>query len=177
MLRLTQPGEYVMTFKGEAVFRPRPFFYVLEPFARERLNHGLLKDDIAERLVATNTCVTMTLTRRMPKKGEQFILENYIPVGQLRVAGKELGSAPSDGELKFEVKVPTTYALLAGESPFDGLLDGTPYSGPRLLQSGPHTLRATKKITSATLIWNRAIERGFHPMPAGYKPERVGSEF
>ena len=180
VLRLTQPGEYVMTFKGEAVFRPRPFFYVLEPFTRERLNHGLLKDDIAERLIATNTCVTMTLTRRMPKRGEQFIWDNYIPVGQLRVAGKRLGMPAKDGDgtLKFEVKIPTTYVLLGGELPMDGLLDGTPYVGPRLLQAGPHELRPSQSSAGEIiLIWSRAIERGFHPMPPDYKPERVGSEF
>ena len=179
VLRLTQPGEYVMNYKGEAVFRPRPFFYVLEPFARERLNHGLLKDDIAERLIATKTCVTMTLTRRMPKKGEQFIIENYIPVGQLRVAGKELGTPPpaGNGTIKFEVKIPATYVLRAGDAAMEGMLDGTPYTGPRMMESGAHELSPVQKRSPITLIWSRAIERGFRPSPPGYKPEKVGSEF
>lgn len=179
VLRLTQPGEYVMSFKGEAVFRRRPYFYVLEPFTRDRLKHGLLKDDIEQRLIATNTCVTMTHTRRMPKKGEQFIHENYIPVGQLRVAGKRLGTVVPEGEgaLKFEVKIPTTYAVLAGDEPLNGTLDGIDYTAPRLLAAGPHEIRPLQKGKPMVLIWNRALERGFHPKPSGYKPELVGSEF
>jgi hypothetical protein len=178
VLRLTEPGEYVMTFKGEAVFRPRPYFYVLEPFTRLRLYHKLLEDDIAERMIATRTCVAMTLTHRMPKKGEQFILENYVPVSQLRVVGKELGKVPEGGVVKFEVKVPAEYTLVSGDKPLQGAtLDGTAFSASRMLEAGSHELRVGHSAKPATLIWSRAIERGFYPKPANYKPERVGSEF
>ena len=168
-----------MSFKGEAVFRPHPFFYVLEPFARIRLYHGLLKDTIAESMIATKTCVAMTNTHRMPKKGEQFILQNYIPVGQLRVVGKELAAPLKEGEsmLKFEVVIPTDYVLLSGSSPANGILDGTPYSGPRQLQAGTHEFQLAEKGQPVTLFWDRAYELGFRPKSKDFMPERVGSEF
>ena len=53
VLRLTRPGEFVMDFKGECVFRQRAYFYVLEPLTFVRLRRGLIVDNVAERLVKT----------------------------------------------------------------------------------------------------------------------------
>ena len=56
-LNLTQPGEMVMDGKGETIFRPRTFYYVLEILTQKRMDLGLIKNDIVQRLIDTRTAV------------------------------------------------------------------------------------------------------------------------
>ena len=57
VLRLTDPDDYVMDAKCGATFRRRPFYYALEDATQARIQLGLIKDGIVERLIATRTCV------------------------------------------------------------------------------------------------------------------------
>lgn len=177
-LILTKPGEYVMTYKGEAVFRPRPYYYVLEPFTRARLNNGLLPDEISDRLIATRTCAAMTLTHRLPTAARHFIENNYIPVGQLRVVGKELPEADSQGDIRFNIQIPADYTLvMEGGEGIVVQLDGKPFFKSAFMEAGWHILRISGKATVAKLLWTRAVQLGFKPLSQDYQPEKVGSEF
>lgn len=177
-LRLTAPGEYIMTYKGEAVFRPRPYYYVLETFTRARLSHGLLPDEIADRLVATRTCVVMTLTHRLPLAARRFIEDNYLPVGQLRVVGQELPEPDSEGNIRFNIAIPADYTLLPEAAGPSGVrLDGRPFNRSAHLEAGEHVLRIDGNPGHPVLLWTRAVERGFKPLPRDFQPEYIGTEF
>jgi hypothetical protein len=177
-LRLTTPDEFVMTYKGEVVFRRRPYYYVLEPFTRARLGSGLLPDEIAARLVATRTYVAMTSTLRFPPAAQKFLTENYIPVGPIRVAGKLLPSPDASGLIPFHIELPADYTLLHKGEPSGAVeLDGKAFAGTGFIDAGTHQLRIPVDWGDVALLWTRAVERGFKVSPPGYVPERIGSEF
>src|SRR5207248_3184049 len=112
VLKLTEPGDYVLDCKGETVFRQRCFWPVTESVMMERLNRGLVPDDAAQRAVETRTCVAV-MRGRMPKQARNFIWTNYIPVrSDLRVAGRFLRpSAPGSTQLEFEIVIPANYKI------------------------------------------------------------------
>ncbi len=177
-LTLTRPNEYIMTHKGEAVFRPRPYYFVLEPFTRARLNNGLLPDEISDRLIATRTCVAMTITHRLPRGARHFIEDNYIPVGQLRVVGKKLPAPDREGNIRFTIKIPADYTLVMdGGEGIIVQLDGKPFSKSAFMEAGDHVLRIPGQEPAGTLLWTRAVQHGFKPLPQDYQPEKIGSEF
>jgi 4-amino-4-deoxy-L-arabinose transferase-like glycosyltransferase len=174
VLRLTTPTDYVMDAKGETIFRRRPFFYVLERISRTRIQRGLIVDDIAERLVATHTVVVASDQPAFPPFGRAFMNEHYLSVGALRVLGQFLTSAPTmsassaparamPDQLRFDVVIPARYAIAAEDGRANGLLDGSPYEGPRALEAGAHEFVSSNSSTPLALIWAPALERGFSP--------------
>ncbi len=169
-LRLTERGEYVMDPKGELIFRPRPYYYALESLTRRRLEAGLMKDDLPERLIETRTAVVKASVVRMTKRSLDFIQTNYVSVGNFAVLGKELPAAP-DGVVSFEVTIPERYSILTKQGSAAGTLDGQPLDGVRWLTAGTHTLSLTTPATGVTLIWARAVEKGFSPFHIA-PPER-----
>ena len=164
-LRLTKPGEYVMDFKGECVFRQRAFFYVTEPLTFVRLRRGILPDTVAADIVAKKVMVALNQKRWFPQKGTAFMTENFLPVGHLRVVGKVLAKDPVEAgaPIPFQVAIPAPYALWADGQPVTGTLDGTPYTGPRELPAGPHEFRPAENHARLAIIWQRALEAGFTP--------------
>lgn len=167
VLRLTQPDDPVMDLKGETVFRLRPFYYVLEGITNERIQRGLLADDIPERLIATRTCVAVADNKRFPPRGRVFLRENYLPVGRLRVAGQLLiPSNTDDGvhTLLFDVQIPTRYVIVAEHGRMArGWLDSRPYEGVCFLAPGRHEFRPASGQGRLALVWAQAVERGFSP--------------
>ncbi len=165
VLRLTQPGDPVMDLKGETVFRPRPFYYILETITKERMRRGLIADDIPDRLIATRTCVAIPDTAAFPPRARAFLKENYLSVGRLRVAGRLLASPAGEGSgpVPFEIRIPARYAVVAENGRAAGLLDGRPYDGPRFLESGPHEFRPSSGSGVMALVWAQAVERGYSP--------------
>ncbi len=168
VLRLTQPSDPVMDLKGETVFRPRPFYYVLEGITNERIQWGLLADDIPERLIATRTCVAVADNKRFPPRGRAFLAENYLPVGRLRVAGRLLTPSNSDDgghTLPFDVQIPARYMIVAESGmATTGWLDGDLYEGTRFLAPGRHEFRPSSSAQGRlALVWAPAVERGFSP--------------
>ena len=159
-LQLAEPGDFVMDSKGETIYHRRPFPYVLEKLTHERMQAGLIADTIPECLVATRTPLA-TITR-MPRRACEFLAANYLPVAfRLFVPGKLL---TGDWELyAFEVAVPGRYTLITRSGQPGGILDGTPFSGPRELAIGPHTFRKTDGAEPVALLWARAIEKGYSP--------------
>lgn len=161
-LQLTRPGDEVMDLKGETVFRPRPFFYVLEGVTRKRIELGMIADSIPEDIVRTHTTVAGPDSLVIPKRGRRFINQNFIPVGQLRVAGQWL--APQNGAMAFDIRISTSYAVVAEQGSVSGMLDGAPYTGPRQLDAGHHVFQPlTADNGRLAVIWAPAVERGFSP--------------
>lgn len=165
-LLLTRPGEFIMDPKGESVYRPRPYYYVLETLTRHRIEHGLIPDDLPQRLIETQTAVAIP-TKRMSSASYSFVEENYLPIGALSVLGKRLKTSES-GVYRFDIVIPSTYALVSSKGRVDGDLDGSPLVGPRYLAAGPHEFRKSSGKGDLAVIWERAIEKGFDPFRCHY---------
>ncbi len=169
---LTNPGEFLMDSKGETVYRPRPYWYVLETLTRKRLMNGMMPDDLQERLKATKTAVSAVSNRMLPED-RKFIEDNYISVGILSVLGKFVDEGPA-GSYKFDITIPARYTLFThGDARPEGMLDGVPFHGPVMLEAGPHEFVRTKGQGRLAVILDRAVEKGyspfhihaFHPLP------------
>ncbi len=165
VLRLTQLDDRVMDLKGELVFRERAFYYGLETITRERIQRGLIADDIPERLIATHTCVAeMGGDSSYPPRARAFLHKNYLSVGRLWVAGRLLALEGAD-TVPFDVQIPTRYAIVAENGSALEWLDGTPYEGARFLAPGHHEFRSSSDGGRFALVWAQAVERGFSPFP------------
>lgn len=163
VVRLTEPGDYVMDAKGETIFRRRPFYYALERMTSARMRMGQIADTIPERLIATRTCVVNASS--YPPRADAFIRKHYISAGQLHIAGQLLPtSMPGDTlPVVFEVAIPARYALVAEHGAVTGLLDGKPYQGARWLEAGCHEFLASGGDGRFAFMWAQAVERGFSP--------------
>jgi hypothetical protein len=156
-----------MDFKGESVFRQRAFFYVTEPLTYYRLQHKLMKDTVAEDLLRHKVFVVLNQDRWYPKNGAKFMEENYLAVGQVRVAGKAIGakSVAAGDKVAFEVKVPGPYVLWADGKVIPGSIDGgTASTEPRELTEGRHELTVDAAHNRVAIFWSRAAETGFQPV-------------
>ena len=163
-LRLTEPSEWVIDLKGEMIFRRRAFFYALESITRERMRRGLLADTIPEELVRKSVRVAALDSEDWPPRARAFLDEHFLPVGRIRVAGRLL--APSgEAVIPFDVAIAGRYAIVSDSGTPAGLLDGSPYEGPRFLEAGRHAFQPSppedKKLA---VLWDRAAERGFSPL-------------
>jgi hypothetical protein len=162
VLRLTAKTDPVMDLKGEALFRLRPFFYALEDITWERLRTGELRDDIAERLVASRTYVSVVDSPKFPPRARAFMSDNYVAVGRLRVAGQLFGlDATRLGT--FTIAIPGRYAVLGPDGAAAGELDGHPLEGGRMLEAGPHAFRPASPAPILAVVWADAVERGYSP--------------
>ncbi len=156
---LTKPGEYIMDAKGENIYRPRPYWYVLETLTRKRLYGGDLPDDLPARLISTRTAVAIP-SQRMMEDSMEFVKENYLPVGLWSVAGKLLPRSATS-PMDFEIVIPQRYTLVTRTGPAQGILDGKPFAGPLELAAGHHTFERTGENSQIAVIWAQAVERGF----------------
>ncbi|MEP6671437.1 MAG: hypothetical protein ABJF10_19905 [Chthoniobacter sp.] len=166
VLRLTKPGEYVMDFKGESVFRQRAFFYVTEPLTFVRMRRMILADTVAEDLLAKRVFVVLNQDRWYPKNGARFMTENYLAVGRMRVAGKVIAGKPvtANDAIRFDVAVPASYAIWADGQAIAGSLDGSPNTEPRELTAGLHEFTPDAAHGPVAIFWARAAEAGFKPV-------------
>jgi hypothetical protein len=165
-LKLTTPDDFVMDAKGETIYRRRPSNYVFESRTFHRMKMGLLKDTVAEQLIATRTPVTTTSALRMPHNARDFIKANYVPIAwRLRVLGKTIreASAPTNQPSYFLIAVSQRYTLITPSGAPVGTLDGTPFTGPRELSTGKHVFLTEGNPGPVVLIWASAVERGYSP--------------
>jgi len=163
-LRLTDPGDWIIDAKGETVFRRRALPWVLENITQERVRRGLIRDTLAADAVATGCWAAVVEDERFTERARAFLAGNYVPVGQLRVAGTILD--PPDGDrrpLPFSVLIPGAYAIVVERGAAGGLLDGTPYAGPRLLAAGNHEVVPAVGSGRLAVVWAQAVARGFSP--------------
>lgn len=159
VLRLTAPGETVHDEMGELLFRPRAFYYILETFTLKRIDCGMLADTVADRVVAAHAYVATVSEERTPRPSAAFLRENFIRVGEVRVAGKFLGAAPA----RFDVLVPAEYSVVTPSGRGRGTLDGKPCPERIELACGPHEYVPAPGEKDAAIVWTRAVERGFTP--------------
>lgn len=165
VLRLTEPADYVLDQKGETIFRRRPIYYVMETITGSLMRRGDLPESIPEQAIATRTCVAADGIARFPERTRRFVEQNYLAVGQVRVAGRFLPIiAPAhDRPILFEVAIPARYAVVSEQGPAAGSLDGLPYTGPRFLPAGRHAFTPARGGGRLALVWARAVEKGFSP--------------
>src|SRR5437588_2491071 len=166
VLKLTDPGDYVLDCKGETIFRQRCFRPVTESVTLERLRRGLMADNAAERCIATHTGVAVMMGR-MPARARAFVWGNYIPVGDnILVAGRFLWPSSTDStRMDFHVVIPAPYKIIARDDvPVRGTLDGIPYDGARFLAPGKHTFVQTSPGATLVLLWAQAVDRNFIPL-------------
>jgi hypothetical protein len=156
VLRLTRPGEPVMDFKGETVFRPRPYYYIIEHIARMLMEEHLLPDTIPEDVVREQCHVAQADGSFWPPRARAFLRENFVDVGRLRASGQWLRP---DGT--FSIAIPGDYVILSDGGEERGALDGTPYAGRRALAPGTHRFAGAPRRIA--VLWAPAYERGFSP--------------
>jgi len=154
-LRLTRPGEMLIDYKGETIYRQRPFYYALELVTRTLISRNLIRDTLAEDVIRTRTHVAQADGPMWPPRGRAFLSQNFVNLGRLRASGQAIRE---DGT--FTIAVPGEYVIVTERGEARGVLDGTPYSGARELGSGTHLWMGEKK---ATVLWAPAFRRGHSP--------------
>ena len=158
VLALTHPGEPLMDLKGETIYRRRPFFYILELITRREMYAGMIADTIPEDMVRLRCHVAQADGPFLPERGARFLRENFLDMGRLRASGQWIRP---DGS--FDIAVPGDYEVLDRRGAVSGILDGTPLSGPRALQAGPHHFTTTGPTERLACLWAPAFARGFSP--------------
>jgi hypothetical protein len=153
-----------MDIKGDAIYRPRPFYYAMETFTRVRMRLGWIRNDIVPDLIATRTAVCF----HPPYQGAatmDFINHNYLTLAlepRVMVLGQKLAPA-ANGSIGFDITIPAEYVLLRNDAPVQGTLDGRPCPGPVALTPGRHEFTPAAAGAPVTLFWARAWRLGAQP--------------
>lgn len=154
-LRLSHPGEPLIDYKGETIYRRRPFYFAFEIATRMLMSRGLIRDTVAEDVIRTRTHVAQADGPMWPPRGRAFLSENFINMGRLRASGQWIAE---DGS--FTIAVPGEYVIVSERGEARGVLDGTPYRGARELGAGAHRFVGEKKVA---VLWAPAFRRGHSP--------------
>ena len=88
VLNLTRPGEPVMDYKGETIYRRRPYYFILEFITRNAILHGLVPDTVAEDLVRAGCHVAQADGSQWPDRARAFMDANFLNLGRLRASGQ-----------------------------------------------------------------------------------------
>ena len=158
VLNLTRPGEPVMDYKGETIYRRRPYYFILEFITRNAILHNLIPDTIAEDLVRAGCHVAQADGSQWPDRARTFMDANFINLGRLRASGQWL---QPDGS--FTIAIPGEYVILRKAGQAGGVLDGSPYRGARPLAAGVHRFRDARGGERLACLWAPAFARGFSP--------------
>lgn len=161
ILALTRPGEYVMDAKGESIFRPRPFYWVLEGVTEARMRNGSIRDDLGERLAATSTA--LLVDDRIPARDRAFVEANYVPVGhRLRVAGQRFGPLDAGQAVDFRIEVAGDYRFIDRNGDMAGTFDGRRVEGAVSIDAGEHRF-VPDVAADVALVRASVFERGLAP--------------
>lgn len=157
VLALTAPSDPVMDLKGESVFRPRPYYFVLEAITNIKLRVGILRDQIADTLVRSQTHVVVS--DNLPPRARDFVRRNYVPWGTVNVAGVLL--PPLSGSLApidFTLSIPGSYVVLGEQGVLKATIDGK-WVGHQGLALGPgrHRLQSVDRASKAMVVWSGAL--------------------
>ena len=171
VLRYTDPGDTVMDAKGDAIFRPRPFFPVIESMAMIRLRSGHMPDTIAQSLVEHRTM--LVLRRRLPPASDTFVETSYLRVtGDVWMAGMYVAS--ERGMRTVDLALPGDYVLTDGTQRLRASIDGGAVSDSWNLGVGKHQIDTTID-RALLLVWRQAWERGWRPAVVRPPAEGVGA--
>ena len=155
VLSITTSRDPVMDDKGASVYRMRPFYFALEDLSLIRMRRGLIRDDIRQRLLATNTHVVWA--SRLPPADLAFVQANYVNVRDgLRVSGHRFGAVQAGSMHPFLVQFPGRYVLIGPERASIGRIDGVVANDARWLASGLHRMTAGQD-GRYTLLWQPAM--------------------
>lgn len=149
LLRLTRPGEPVMDYKGELIFRPRASYYILEFITRNAILRGLLRDTIAEDVVRARCHVAQADGAQWPDGARSFLAANFLNVGRLRVSGQFLRP---DGS--FDIAVPGDYVIVDR----NGIV-----APSRTYAAGHYSFPQAARGSRLAVFWSPAFARGFTP--------------
>ena len=158
VLGLTRPGEPLIDYKGETIYRRRPFYYILEHITREQFERDWIPDTIERDVVAARCHVAQADGRFWPAAGRRFLQQNFLDMGRLRASGQWL---TEDGG--FTIAVPGEYVIVEYDGEAHGELDGTPYRGARYLPPGPHRFVHSVGPRRLAALWAPAWNRGYSP--------------
>jgi hypothetical protein len=158
VLGLTRPGETIIDLKGETIFRPRPVYQIFESITRAAIRKGLIHDTIPESIIDARCHVALPDSEFIPHRARNFLRENFLDVGRLRAAGRWIAENGS-----FSIAVEGPYVILTQDGQANGLLDGTPYNGPRMLQRGVHNFSNASDGKPKAVLWAPAFTRGYSP--------------
>jgi hypothetical protein len=158
VLNLTRPGEPVMDYKGETIYRRRPYYFILEFITRNAILHGLIPDTVAEDLVRAGCHVAQADGSQWPDRARGFMDANFINLGRLRASGQWLDAGGS-----FSIAIPGDYVIISKDGHTVGILDGAPYRGARPLAAGVHTFTGAPAGERLACLWAPAFARGFSP--------------
>ena len=170
VLHYTDPGDTVMDAKGDAIFRPRPFFPVIESMAMIRLRSGHMQDTIAASLVQHRTM--LVIRRRLPPASDAFVVTHYLPVaGDVWMAGMYL--PPGQRTRAIDLALPGDYVLTDGRERLRASIDGAAVSDSWNLGVGRHQIDVAND-RPLLLVWRQAWERGWRP--AAVRPSAIERE-
>jgi hypothetical protein len=168
VLALTKPDDYVMDDKGDYVYRPRAYYWVLEPITKARVRLGLIHDNIPQRMTETGTKLCSMQIGRPGSLAAQFIVNNYVPFDpntrDMGVLGKVIGKGSQGGTFSFDVVIPQSYAVVTETGRLAGELDRKPYTEPVWLAPGRHEFRRTGGSGRAAIFLADAHDKGFSPL-------------
>ncbi|MHA6203219.1 glycosyltransferase family 39 protein [Dyella soli] len=163
VLHYTDRHDTVMDAKGDAIFRLRPYYPVLETLALHRLRRGQMTDTIVDELVNHRTM--LVVLRRLPYASAYFVETNYVPAGRdVWVAGRMLASQAADQVV--DVALPGDYVLTDGHGRLDASLDGAPVADHWTLGRGLHHF-SVRDGAPVALVWSQAFDRGWRPLATG----------
>ena len=168
VLGLVRAGEPVLDPKGDAVFRPRAIYWVLEGVTRTRLRRGLLTDDFAGRLVRAHVRVVAGNVENLPAQTRHWVRAHYLRVTRYPGTGGILVAGARFDEVRggFEVGIPALYAVVEPSGAPHGLLDGQLYEGVRRLRPGFHSYLPAPGESHVALLWSNAARRALSPYDA-----------
>jgi hypothetical protein len=168
VLDLVRAGEPVLDPKGDAVFRPRAIYWVLEGVTKTRLRSGLIADDFAGRLAGAHVRVVAGNAENLPPQTRRWIRAHYLRVRRYPGTGSILVAGARFDEVRggFEVGIPALYVVVDPHGPPHGVLDGQPYEGPRRLRPGFHSYQPAPGESHVALLWSNAARRAFSPYDA-----------
>lgn len=159
-LHLTNPDDFVMDGKGEAIFRNRPTYWVLEGATLRRIQAGLIPDDVEEKMIQTRTCVA--INHRLRPNDQKWLEANFLEgEGKIWVAGKSLGSGRAT--ITFHTDIGGMYSIVSDRGNLTGSIDGTPLANSEELPPGEHRLTIATGSGNLVLVWTQALNRGFNP--------------
>ena len=158
VLGLSRPGEPLIDYKGETIYRKRPYYFILEHIGREQVRGGWIPDTIERDVVAAHCHVAQADGQFWPPNGREFLSRNFLDMGRLRASGQWL--LPDGG---FSIAVPGEYVVIEYDGEAHGELDGMPYHGARYLQPGRHVFVHSGGAGKLAVLWAPAWNRGYSP--------------
>jgi len=157
IVALTSPNETVMDLKGETVFRPRPYYFVLEAVTNLKLRIGALRDTIADTLVRSRTYVVAGVAF-LPPVTRAFVMRYYVPWGVVRVAGARLSPLRDGLGVTFDIGVPGPYVVFGDHGVLRATIDGANVGrGGIMLAAGRHRVVAHEKSDRPVVVWSGTL--------------------